>query len=431
MKNLTLAAILMLLFSSCKKEIDTPKTLSNFNSSFFQMVRSELKDSLSSNDYLAIDTLQLYKSKNAQSDDYFVRIPFRNKQIAADFVLLKTDSLGNIREGKIIHVDKANKENTNNALFQGQFQISSLDRHSYEIKQIVNGRFKRTGNTASLLEEEPAGTQDLPEVVVTSYSYDGGYTGDWYWYDGFYDYSGGGGGDTYTYGYSGGGGSTYSGGSSNNDNTIDIEVESTDNPAIKAEDYVKCFGTVPDANATYQISIFTDIPVDGDPSQLFNWNTNSPGHSFVQLTKTSGTSSVQQNFGFYPKTSYKSLGPYPTEGKLVDNGGHEYNASLTQTINSNQFQTTINMIEALQYNDYDISTWNCTDFALSVYNASTYNALTIPMYPTENSTEPMSTPQGLYTEIQLLQASGITTHGTPSVPKVGVNAGKSHGNCND
>ena len=432
---LAAAAMVGLCFFSCQKEIQSPANLPGNNSFFFQTVRSQLKDSLSANDYSAIDTNKCYKSKDAQSDGYFVRIAFEGKEPATDFVLLRTDSSGNIRAGKMIHVNKAShKKNTDNLRFQGQFVITSLNGNISTERQVVDGRWKRKVTASSMMEEpEPVGEQDLPDVVVTSYSNDGGYMGDWFWYGGFFDDYGNMGG-AYTYGSAGGGGggsSSPSGNGGGNDNTITIEVESTDIPSIKAEDYIKCFSNVPDANATYQVTILTDIPVDGDPSKIFNWNTNSPGHSFIQLIKTSGALSIQQTFGFYPNIGYKSLGPYPTEGKLVDNSGHEYNASLTKAINSSQFQTTINMLESLQYQDYDISNWNCTDFALSAFNASTYNALAIPQYVTDENGEPMNTPQGLYTAIQLLQASGNTTHGTPSVPNAALKAGTSHGSCKD
>ena len=163
---------------------------------------------------------------------------------------------------------------------------------------------------------------------------------------------------------------------------------------------------------------------------MFNWSTGSPGHSFIQLSKSSGGINVQQNFGFYPKVGWKTLGPYPTDSKVVDNGGHEYNASLTQSINGNQFQAKVSRMEAIQDVDYDITEWNCTNFALDIFNTASASPLPIQEY-IPDSGEPMETPQGLYTEIQNLQISGNTTYGTPSVPKSEQHAGASHGNCND
>lgn len=78
----------------------------NKSTFFFQSVKAELRDSLSGSDYASIDTDKLYKSKDAQSNGCFVRIGLLHKEIATDFILLKTDTLGNIREGKIVHVEK-------------------------------------------------------------------------------------------------------------------------------------------------------------------------------------------------------------------------------------------------------------------------------------------------------------------------------------
>ena len=432
MKHLIAATVVFLLLFSCKKEINySVKGDSNSKDLFFRNVKTQLKDSLSASDYISIDTAQLFKSKDAQSDGCFVRVAFQKKNLATDFILLKTDSLGKITDGKIIHVDKTHKGTKNDILFQGQFVTHSLNRTNTATKQVVNGRFKSTADNTAFMEEDPAGEQILPDVVVTSYSDDGGYSGDWYWYGGFFDDYGSSANYSYTYGNAGGGGSggTNPAPTSDDDETINVEVERNDEPPVKAEDYIKCFSTVPDANAVYQVSIFADIPVDGDPSKMFDWSTGSVGHSFIQLTKTSGGLSVQQNLGFYPTASWKALAPHPCRGKLVDNGGHGYNASVTQTVNSEQFATVVSRIESLQANEYDIASWNCTDFALSVFNAATYKPLGIQTYYTEGSGEPVNTPQGLYDQIVLLQAAGNTSYGTTNVALSGKQVGNSHGSC--
>ena len=438
MKHLIATSVIVLFLFSCQKEMNvTPSDYLNNSNSFFVTVKEKLKDSLSKSDYAAVNTNQLFKSKDAQSNGYFVRIAFQNKDIATDFIILKTDSLGNIRQGKIVHVNKTNsKGSPKNLLFQGQFIINTLSRNNEIRKEIVNGRWKKQSSTTSLMEqEEPVGEQDLPEVVVTSYSYDGGYGGDWYWYGGFYDdYGGGGGGSTYTYGYSGEGSSSNT--STNTDNTIDIEIEPDDNDPIKVEDYIKCFSTVTDAGATYKITLLSDIPVNGDPSKIFDWSTNSPGHSFIELNKSGGGQSIQQNFGFYPETGWKAPFNVNVDSKIVDNAGHEYNASLSLTINSSQFQAALNKIQAISGNDYNITTWNCTDFALSVFNTASPRPLTIPQFAIPTSEYPMpttitlsNTPQGLYEEIQSLQSSHSTLYGNTEIPGIAGYAGGSHGSC--
>ena len=437
MKHLIAIAVTILLLSSCKKEMDLPINDGLHTSeSFFSKVKAQLKDSLSANDYSSIDTTQLFKSKDAQSDGYFVRGAFQKKDIATDFILLKTDSLGSIRQGRIIHVSKAkNNRSMNNALFQGQFVINSLDKSHSVKRDVVNGRLKKHSNTTATMKaeaEEPAGEQELPEVVVTSYTCDGSYTGDWYWYDFFFDDYSYGTDGSYIYGYSGGGGGSSNNNSDNNDSTMVIEVELDDNPSIKVEDYVKCFSTVPDANATYQITLYADIPVNGDPSVLFNTASGEVGHSFIELKKSSGGLSVQQNIGFYPVIGWKSLSNFPVDSKIVDNAGHEYNASLTTTLSNTQFQAALNEMQAIAGKDYEITSWNCTDFALDVFNAAnTGETFTIPKYPVPGTSTYSNTPQGLYVTMQSMQSIGNDTYGIIEIPGVCGYVGASHGSCGD
>ncbi len=435
MKQWFAIAVMGLCFFSCKKDV-SPSSQQRIISdeSFFSSVKSELKDSLSNSDYSSLDESRWYKSKDAQSTNYFVRIAFQGKDLATDFILLKADSVGDIKDGRIIHADKANDvKNSNDFLFRGQFVINSLNRKISVAREVVNGRWKRVNNETSLLEEEPAGTQDLPEVVVTSYTSDGAYSGDWYWYGGFYDYGYGGGGGGYTYGSSGGGGGGSAGTTTtpvHEDKTMNIEVESNDDSPIKVSDYTKCFSTVPDANATYQITLYADIPVNGDPGQLFNYSTGEVGHTFVQLRKVSGSSSVQQNIGFYPVTGWKSLSSANVDSKMVDNAGHKFNSSLTASISSTEFQAALNTAQSLSDRDYNIETWNCTDFALAVFNATnTGETLTIPKFQIPGTNTYSNTPQGLFDTMKGFQNNGNDSYGQIDIPGVCGYVGESHGSC--
>ncbi len=50
---------------------------------------------------------------------------------------------------------------------------------------------------------------------------------------------------------------------------------------------MNCFNSIPDQGAVCSIELFTDIPVDANPRTLFDWLTNSPGHAFIRLSKSS------------------------------------------------------------------------------------------------------------------------------------------------
>lgn len=150
---------------------------------------------------------------------------------------------------------------------------------------------------------------------------------------------------------------------------VDFEFVENLSP-IDITKYLKCFSNIPDEGSICSIEILVDIPVDNHPNRLFNYEQGSPGHTFLQITKTNGNQSVTQNIGFYPNATWKMLLAEPVQSKIVDNGEHEFNASLKMNITSEQLNNTLNYITNLATHDYDIDDYNCTDFALEVFNQS-------------------------------------------------------------
>lgn len=447
MKQLIIITVATVLLFSCKKDIeqqipDTPSA----NQQFFDNIQRQLKDSLSASDYNNINFSLVLKSKDAQHNYYYVRIGLVDKSLATDFILLQTDSLGQVLGGKLIHMDKQKMNNTKRKKFNGQFLISTLNRQHMNTLEVTNGKWNPKSGAIAMAPapeegegEEPVGEQILPDVVVTSYV-DGSAEIDWYWYDGLYSGGGSSGNNSsgeYTYGPASGGGVAQKEDPVKSDSTIIIKMELNDDATITVENYIKCFSSIPDENATYRITILSDIPVNGDPSKMFDWSTTSTGHSFVQLYKSGGGQSIQQNFGFYPEYGWKAPTNISVDSKIADNAGHEYNASLTLTVNSSQFQAALNKIQAVSAYDYNITTWNCTDFALSIFNAACSLPLTIPQFIVPNSPNPIpatftysNTPQGLYEQIQMLEATNNTLYGAAEIPGVCGYAGASHGSCN-
>ena len=123
------------------------------------------------------------------------------------------------------------------------------------------------------------------------------------------------------YGGSGSGGG--GGGNSNPANGvikhIDFE-ELLDQTTIDLKKYLACFNNIPDQGATCTISLLTDIPDDEDPNSFYNWQTGSPGHTFLQLGKKNGSQNVEQIIGFYPAHSWKTLVNLPVEGRFAAGG---------------------------------------------------------------------------------------------------------------
>lgn len=439
MKHLFLIAIAALILASCKKESNSPVP----NGGFPDKIKAALKDSLSENDFIQLDYSRAVATKIEKEKVILVRIPFSGKKIASNYVLVKADYDWGMLAGKIVEmegeVNSATRQSKVPAYkFQGEIIIQSLNR-SQEIKSVIeDGIIKAFHQTAEPLSSTSSVFPDpyivLPEVVVVaSYSSgDGGVSwSTWVSLMSFFnDYSIGGGGYYGSYDPSagdgsadggGGGGGGYTGGSGGGgsdtgddpifaEDAIYIDYETIeDKEAIDIQKYIDCFSAVPDAGAECSIEIFTDIPVDDDPNKLFNWDNQSPGHTFIQIMKVNGAQSAMQNIGFYPETDWKTiLTPAPVDGKFVDNGEHEFNASFKMNVSATDFQSILTRVLYLaRFVKYDIDEYNCTDWALDVFNDIRSDKLEIPKYDIPGGQAPggTKTPQGLYNKLKQMKDS--------------------------
>lgn len=421
MKQLSALLFLSLLMVSCTKEVQRPKD------SYLQNVQQFLERSLTGTDYAYLDFSRSVLTKADSASLYLLRIPVRDKALRNDFVLVKTDREGQVAQGKIIHLEGKSTEygegKVKKRRFDGRISISSLDRTTVLNSPINNGYIeafhpnRSEQRTASLM---PSGEM-LPEVVVVAYinnDYTVSFSDLCYLEkllynaeDGGGDYSGGyygsleGGSD-------GGGGSgsssDYDGGGVTLDPPILIDYENQDGlDPIDIQKYINCFNSIPDTGSTCSIEIFTDIPVDTDPNLLFDFNSGSPGHTFIQIKKSNGAQSAIQNIGFYPRSGWKTfLTNAPIEGKFVDNGEHEFNASLKMSLTPENLRSTLTEILYLSnFIQYDIDNYNCTDFALDVFNKTRVNKIEIDLYdiPGIYPSTGTRTPQGLYNKLKQLK----------------------------
>lgn len=139
-------------------------------------------------------------------------------------------------------------------------------------------------------------------------------------------------------------------------------------PAADLQKMINCFTTVPDAGATYRITLNADLPDNSDPDALTN--NLEPGHAFITMTKTNGTQSVSQSIGFYPKRRYLSVFSTGVDSKIVDNGLHEYNSSISMNLSQIDFMGSLNLAVSHSGLNYDLNDFNCTDFALQIFNSN-------------------------------------------------------------
>jgi len=150
-----------------------------------------------------------------------------------------------------------------------------------------------------------------------------------------------------------------------------------DVPAIKKvgentvvlEDMLNCFTTISDLGANYQIVLSADIPNNSNPDDLIVGD--DPGHAFITMIKSNNGLSVTKSFGFYPTQGerWMSIFDQPIMSRIVDDGLHESNASFTINVSSANFLAA--QQDAVNYSMtrmYDLNDFNCTDFAIGVFN---------------------------------------------------------------
>jgi hypothetical protein len=117
-----------------------------------------------------------------------------------------------------------------------------------------------------------------------------------------------------------------------------------------------------------------------------------------------------QNIGFYPVTDWQSIiTTAPVNGKFVDDGNHEFNASIKMSITPANFKSILTEIRYLaRFIKYDVDEYNCTDFAMDVFNKIRSNKLEVPMIHIPGGIAPSGTrtPQGLYLKLQQMKRAG-------------------------
>lgn len=409
MKHLfTLTICFVFLFSCRKADVQSD--------AYLDQVKTALQDSVSSQDFHSLDFSRAVLSKVDSVGLYLLRIPFKNGD-AGQFTLLQTSKEGSIVHGRIVKINGAVKEKDGVRKFQGHINILSLRRTALVESPIIDGfitAFHSTAQSRSFVHPDNV----LPEVIITyvipsssgiSWStwmafqslFNGSFSQPYY---SFLDASsngdpwggGGGGGST-------GGGNPSGGGGPIENPPILIDFENQDEHAeLDLQKIINCFNAIPNAGARSSIEILTDIPVDANPNAVFDLGEKAPGHVFLKLSKANGAQQVERYIGFYPKSGYKSTTYAPTASKLVSNAFHEYNASLSMNIAPERMATVLSAIQLYSARNYDVDEYNCTNFALDVFNSVRGIGLSIPLYgiPGSPLTQATATPGGLYNKLK-------------------------------
>jgi len=409
MSKYFLVAAIFLAVTSCRKEA-VRSTMSSGD--YYNAVLSRLKDSLSAPDYRSLDTRALYFTPAHDGNPALLRIPFQSKPIAGDFVLLATDTLGNIFRGRIVHLVN---DNPGDPFFHsGEITVTALtglpllqsgitDGFINAFHPARSGQVSELGTNHETVVPESDGAQVLPEVVVVGYT--GGSSGDSYVYldllipgggsGGAASGSGGGSGGSGAGGGGGAGGGSGSSGSGATYSSLNpgggssgappsgvvitqpVSVApdyANTAPIINLTQYFNAFNTVNSTGATYTITLCTDVPVNSNPQAIVEFSGGtSAGHSFLIATKSNAAlkQSVTQVFGFYPAQAPPATNITATVPSAIkDNGAREINASITTTVTPSQFAAFQDMALNLTSHTYSLVNFNCTDYALNCFNTT-------------------------------------------------------------
>ena len=190
---------------------------------------------------------------------------------------------------------------------------------------------------------------------------------------------------------SGGSGGAYeggSGGSSNLENGIFqdpvLEMEAEYMyfiPVVQLSKMFRCFDYVPSGGASYSIRLCTDIPNNQNLNMSANFSSASAGHTFLTITKSNGSTRITQSFGFYPSQEPSLLDPFATvPAAIKDNGFQEINASIEMNIKESEFSMVKQSAIALAAKSYELSDYNCTSFALDIFNSVRTNPIQLQSY---------------------------------------------------
>jgi len=323
-------------------------------------------------------------------EPYLIQNTFSGKKVySSDDVnqlLIYKDKEGAFHAEKLTFLPDSNYVNLKGHAFTGIISVETwagelLNRFKYS----TNGKIKRyIGPMAAETRTLGLGATELT-IVTTCYSSSGyNYSPSdpdhgWYWTqnlgcqsyfiedidNSIYDY----GPTGADYSSVGGGGSP--GGASS---TNIFSLLNGDKPVYNILDYTKCFTNTPGSGNTYTVTLCVEQPQPGSretwgftgDGSSSSGNPVSVGHVFLILNQTNSLGSTVRNVGFYPATGVTPLSPQ-SKGQINNDGSHDYDISVTITMDNSQFFQVVNYINSWTESGltYDLNSNNCTTFALN------------------------------------------------------------------
>lgn len=183
--------------------------------------------------------------------------------------------------------------------------------------------------------------------------------------------------------------------------------------------YLNCFDLSSDAT----ITIYVDQPKENSSDTWrFTYNPLDPvdvGHTFISITQNE----ITRTLGYYPTagTINPGNGNISSTAVIRNNEGHEYDVSISASISGVQLSNVINSMASFN-TTYNLNTYNCTDFGISIANSVGLNL------PDTSGTWKYngngSNPGNLGQDIRAMTPTSGTINTT------GGNAPSNKGNCN-
>lgn len=183
---------------------------------------------------------------------------------------------------------------------------------------------------------------------------------------------------------------------------------------------LNCFNTVVNNSQTvYTISLSADLPNSNNPNALLS-SENRVGHAYITLQKANNGNVVRQSFGFYPKSGFAAILKAGSVASQINDEGSSNRyaeATLVKDVTAAQFQTIITTANNSANFQYDLDTYNCTDYAVQVFNSGMAFAdkINVQDWIVERNTPtgaPLpinygTTPPGLYKAIKAKKDAGV------------------------
>ncbi|QHV99411.1 hypothetical protein [Spirosoma endbachense] len=151
------------------------------------------------------------------------------------------------------------------------------------------------------------------------------------------------------------------------------KIQGPDVRIFNLKEKLNCFGEISDnGNYTYKATLYVDQPVQNSRDKYALGNDERKvGHTFVGIEKHNNVTNetVRLVFGFYVVQEWQAMTNLSVAGAWGDDGGSQYDVSLTSNLSASQFSNLINTLKSVGDNtapNYHIVDNNCTTFSYNL-----------------------------------------------------------------